>query len=114
MRLLLKAIRSLPPKEQDEVLRTLLGRSLGESPSISGSMHRHVALEESLTGVMTSVTPGPPEDIVKQMSVSLLVRLPEHLHARFRKWSIEHGFSMAAVARGLVERFLDEQEPLSK
>jgi hypothetical protein len=39
----------------------------------------------------------------------LPVRLPPELHERLRRWSNEHGFSMAAVVRGLVERFLDEQ-----
>jgi hypothetical protein len=39
----------------------------------------------------------------------LPVRLPPDLHERLRRWSNEHGFSMAAVVRGLVERFLDEQ-----
>jgi hypothetical protein len=39
------------------------------------------------------------------------VRLPAELHSRLRKWSSEHGFSMATVVRGLVARFLDSQEP---
>jgi hypothetical protein len=39
------------------------------------------------------------------------VRLPADLHGRLRRWSSEHGFSMATVVRGLVSRFLDSQEP---
>jgi hypothetical protein len=39
----------------------------------------------------------------------LPVRLPPELHARLREWCAEHGFSMAGVVRGLVERFLDGQ-----
>ena len=51
--------------------------------------------------------PGPPFDTVKQMTAPLLVRLPADLHDRFRRWTTTNGFSMAAVARGLIERFLD-------
>jgi hypothetical protein len=40
----------------------------------------------------------------------LPVRLPPELHARLREWCTDQGFSMASVVRGLVERFLDEQE----
>jgi predicted DNA-binding protein len=40
----------------------------------------------------------------------LPVRLPPELHERLRAWSTEQGFSMASVVRGLVERFLDQQE----
>jgi hypothetical protein len=38
------------------------------------------------------------------------VRLAEAQHRRLKKWCEEHDFSMAVVMRGLVERFLDEQE----
>jgi len=37
------------------------------------------------------------------------VRLPTEGHARLRDWCAENGFTMAAVVRGLVERFLDDQ-----
>lgn len=38
------------------------------------------------------------------------VRLSSELRERLRRWAAEHGFSMAAVVRDLIERFLDEQE----
>jgi len=38
------------------------------------------------------------------------VRFPEAQHQRLRDWCATHGFSMAVVVRGLVERFLDGQE----
>jgi hypothetical protein len=38
------------------------------------------------------------------------VRFPEAQHQRLKTWCATHGFSMAVVVRGLVERFLDEQE----
>ncbi len=38
------------------------------------------------------------------------VRFPEAQHQRLKNWCATHGFSMAVVVRGLVERFLDDQE----
>ncbi len=110
--LLLKAIRSLPEREQDEVLRMLLARGLHSvSPAASpGPAHHHLSLDEPFT----VVTPGPPFDVVKQMTQPLLIRLPPELHDRLRRWSTAHGFSMAAVARGLIERFLVEREREAK
>jgi predicted DNA-binding protein len=60
------------------------------------------------------VVPGQGADIVKQMTAPLLVRLPADLHDRLRRWSTTNGFSMAAVARGLIERFLNDQERTRK
>jgi len=37
------------------------------------------------------------------------IRLPAEQHAALREWCADHGFSMATVVRGLVERFLEEQ-----
>lgn len=37
------------------------------------------------------------------------LRLPTEGHAALREWCAAHGFSMAAVVRGLVERFLEQQ-----
>jgi hypothetical protein len=108
--LLLKAIRSLTQDEQDEVLRSIIGRAFaapGSSPTIhSGDVF---AASRDFTAM-----PGPPVDAVKQMTAPLLVRLPADLHDRFRRWSTTNGLSMAAVARGLIERFLNDQEARHK
>lgn len=37
------------------------------------------------------------------------IRFPAVLHEELRAWCEEHGFPMAAVVRGLTERFLDSQ-----
>jgi hypothetical protein len=37
------------------------------------------------------------------------VRLPQELHGQLRNWCGEHGFTMAAVIRGVVERFVSER-----
>jgi hypothetical protein len=39
------------------------------------------------------------------------VRFSADQHARLRAWCTEHGFSMATVIRGLVDRFLASQQP---
>ena len=108
--LLLKAIRSLPPDEQDEVLRSIIGQAFA-APGRPSPLH---ALDVFRTGPDVAVAPGPPLETVKQMTAPLLVRLPADLHDRFRRWSTTNGFSMAAVARGLIERFLDDQERTRK
>ena len=47
--------------------------------------------------------PGPAQQMIP-------VRLTEEQHRRLKEWCAEHDFPMAVVVRGLVERFLDEQE----
>lgn len=38
------------------------------------------------------------------------IRLPVDLHVRLKDWCQAHNFSMATVVRGLVDRFLDDQD----
>lgn len=38
------------------------------------------------------------------------VRLPQDLHTRLREWCDGRSFTMAAVIRGLIERFMDQQD----
>ena len=38
------------------------------------------------------------------------VRFPEPLYRRLKEWCAGNGFSMAVVVRGLVERFLEDQD----
>jgi hypothetical protein len=101
--LLLKAIRSLPQHEQDEVMRSIVGRAFGveEPPPFE---------RVPPPGPDVAVASWPAFDTSRQMTAPLLVRLPADLHDRLRRWSTTNGFSMAAVARGLIERFLNEQE----
>ncbi|HKT02405.1 MAG TPA: hypothetical protein VJT31_22980 [Rugosimonospora sp.] len=37
------------------------------------------------------------------------IRLPAEQHERLRTWCGDHNFTMAAVVRGLIERFLEER-----
>lgn len=104
--LLIKAIRSLPADEQDEALKGLF-RSIQDRPRAPMFGDEPVAAAIDVIG---TPAPGQPLEVGKQSTQPLLVRLPVGLHERLRAWSTEHGFSMAAVARGLIERFLDQQE----
>jgi len=119
-KLLLKAVRGLPQREQDQVLAALI-RSALPSPVTTAGRPSPVSLPHPRPGS----APIPPEMLLVSdpataqagsvegsgSGVAMLpVRLPPELHERLRRWSNEHGFSMAAVVRGLVERFLDEQE----
>jgi hypothetical protein len=38
------------------------------------------------------------------------IRLPADRHLELRTWCTDHGFTMAAVVRGLIERFLEQQQ----
>jgi hypothetical protein len=109
--LLLKAIRSLSQDEQDEVMRSLIGRAFGGS---GGAPVHGMDVFPHSVGPDVTVLTGPTFETGKQMTAPLLVRLPADLHDRFRRWSTTNGFSMAAVARGLIERFLNDQERTAK
>ncbi len=101
-RLLLHALDSLTPRDRDLVLRNLLTGRIGTIRSVEPS-HVH-----GPSGPFSGANVGM--EMTRQVEQPLLVRLPADLHARFRRWATSHGFSMASVVRGLVERFLDDQE----
>jgi hypothetical protein len=107
-KLLLKAVRALPPREQDQVLTALFREAVAGSAAFA-----RPAASPGPPGVMFLRDPGPLQ-VGAPMEASgpsamFPVRLPPELHERLRRWSTEKGFSMAGVVRGLVERFLDEQ-----
>jgi hypothetical protein len=115
--LLLKAVRTLEPDEQEEVLGELLvGGSMTTMhvppPRSDVSMPPYI----SIGGLRQRVgSTARAEDFLTTLAVAagdvkvLPVRLPEADYERLRTWSKEHGFSMAVIIRTLVERFLDEQ-----
>jgi hypothetical protein len=117
--LLLRAVRTLEPEEQEEVLAELL--LAGTAMSLAGppgpAVEQTVALPPyvSITGLRRRVGQvARAEDFLATLAVAsgdvkvLPVRLPEADYERLRAWSKEHGFSMAVIIRTLVERFLDE------
>jgi predicted HicB family RNase H-like nuclease len=89
--LLVRALQTLDPEEQRIVMEALL----------TSSMMRP-----------TELLPGQEFGAIhhgRQMEQPFMVRLPVDLHRRLRDWATANGFSMAAIARGLIERFLDDQ-----
>jgi hypothetical protein len=54
------------------------------------------------TGAERALVPEPDAKVVP-------IRFTPSLHAELKTWCEHHGFPMAAVVRGLVERFLESQ-----
>jgi hypothetical protein len=121
--LLLKAVRSLEPAEQDEVLGHLLVGDGGGGGG-GGGASRSVVFSPP-PQPMTFPGPRPSageraalvEEITSTLGIAagdlkmLPVRLPSADYETLRVWSREHGFSMAVIIRTLVERFLASQRP---
>jgi hypothetical protein len=101
-RLLLKAIEPLSKRDRELVLRMLVTGRIG----LGGVGRRR--FETAAPPMVPSGHVGPA--LSRQVDQPLLVRLPARLHDRLRRWATANGFSMAGVVRGLVERFLDEQD----
>jgi hypothetical protein len=109
--LLLKAVRSLDPAEQDEVLGQLLVNSASRTVTFSSPPHaiplRPGAVERVALVEEIGATLGMAAGDLKMLPV----RLPSADYEYLRVWSREHGFSMAVIIRTLVERFLASQRP---
>jgi hypothetical protein len=118
-RLLLKALDSLSERERSEVLALLIERALVPVPVPVGTVCADTfspgpraetfTLGAARRSVATGLRPGHatlPAD-----HRMFPVRLPERDHARLKQWCDNNGFPMAAVVRGLIERFLDERQP---
>ena len=96
-RLMIKAVRSLPPEEQDTLLEAMLEPRLVDWPGPGGQEARYEV----------TLTPLGPETGGPWQSVP--VRLSTDQHERLKQWCQANGFTMAVVLRGLVARFLDDQ-----
>jgi hypothetical protein len=127
MRLLLKAVRSLPQDEQDTVLTELLGAKVvgGRPEPPSGRSSRDDPAWASLASmevqrVSLGLEPGAPLNAFSpQLRAggpwrTVPIRLSVEQYDRLKQWCQANGFAMAVVLRGLVERFLDEQAPRPK
>jgi hypothetical protein len=122
MRLLLKAVRSLPQDEQDTVLTELLGAKVvgGRPTQPSGQAARSDPGWAGLSGVEVAPSP-PPSEAEERLSPfspqlrgggpwqTVPTRLSVEQYERLKRWCQANEFTMAVVLRGLVERFLDEQ-----
>jgi hypothetical protein len=113
VRLLVKAVASLPDAERDQVYAWFLDRGItGSRPAALATarpLPRQLR-EMSATLLALQAAGGPPgAQPVGQQVVP--VRFAADQHAALRTWCSEHGFSMATVIRGLVARFLEGQFP---
>jgi hypothetical protein len=122
MRLLLKAVRSLPQDEQDTVLTELLGAMVAGGPPEPPSGHSPRLDPGSASLTAMGVKPVSPRwqagEPLSSFSPQLRAggpwrtvptRLSVEQYDRLKQWCQANGFAMAVVLRGLVERFLDEQ-----
>jgi hypothetical protein len=119
-RLLVQAVGQLPPADRDRVYAWLLRTGFRSSQAgVPGPVARRLGWElgrqqgvqtqtrewgEAVVAELVRGSSSPPQQMVP-------VRFSADQHARLRAWCGEHGFSMATVIRGLVDRFLESQQP---
>jgi hypothetical protein len=90
---LAELLETLPSEERQEITAWLLSRQHAPSWMMAGRLR-------GFTGQLP----------VGEDSQLVTIRLPADRHAALRAWCTEHEFTMAAVVRGLVERFLEQQQ----
>ena len=107
-RLMVKAVRSLPPEEQDKLMEAMLEPKLVPWPD-PGTVLRQFpqGVRGPDSGYELTLPPLGPETGGPWQSVP--VRLSTDQHERLKQWCQANGFTMAVVLRGLVARFLDDQ-----
>jgi len=120
-RLLVRALAQLPDADRDRVYTWLLSTSLPSEAGVTGPLRRRIAwavqaeapraqqqdFAESGADLVRNLFRSPASSAQQMVPV----RFSAEQHARLRAWCTEHGFSMATVIRGLVDRFLDSQQP---
>jgi hypothetical protein len=119
-RLLVRALAQLPAADRDRVYTWLLGTSLSPQAGVIAPLSRRLGwavqadapraqqdFAESGADLVRNLFRSPATSAQQMVPV----RFSADQHARLRAWCAEHGFSMATVIRGLVDRFLDSQQP---
>lgn len=79
---------------------------LEPSETLAGALHNAVTARAALPAAPPAYLGAPGQGPLRTMPV----RFPEPQYERLKKWCEEHNFPMAVVVRGVVERFLDEQQ----
>ena len=109
--LLMRAVGGLSPAERDRVVVWILDRV----PAIqtAGMVSE---LRQLVVGQFPEAGFGERPTALSARHLSLRgghqaipVRLPSAQHALLRQWCQDHGFAMATVIRGLLDRFLEDQ-----
>jgi hypothetical protein len=98
---LVELLETLPAEERAEITAWLLGQRH------AGMLLRRAAWSGFGAGEQAQRLTGALP--VGEDSQLVTIRLPAERHAQLRAWCTEHEFTMAAVVRGLVERFLEQQ-----
>ncbi len=119
-RLLVQAVGQLPEADRDRVYAWLLRTGLRPSPAgapgplarrlgwaLGGQAGSHTQTREWGAAVVSQLVRGSSSPAQQMVPV----RFSADQHARLRAWCAAHGFSMATVIRGLVDRFLESQQP---
>jgi ParG len=119
-RLLVQAVGQLPPADRDRVYAWLLRTGFRSSPAgVPGPLAPRLGWELGRQpGVRTQTREWGAAVVAElvrgsssQAQQMVPVRFSADQHARLRAWCGEHGFSMATVIRGLVDHFLESQQP---
>ncbi len=97
-RRLVELLETLPAEVRREIMAYLLDRPTGTISPL-GNLH-----ESPAPSRLASLLP------VGEDSQLVTIRLPADRHGELRTWCAGHGFTMAAVVRGLVEQFLEVQQ----
>jgi hypothetical protein len=79
---------------------------LEPSEALAGAVYSAVTARAALPAAPPAYLGAPGQGPLRTMPV----RFPEAQYERLKKWCEEHNFPMAVVVRGVVERFLDEQQ----
>jgi hypothetical protein len=79
---------------------------LEPSEALAGAVHSAVTARAALPSGPPAYLGAPGQGPFHTMPV----RFPEPQYERLKQWCEEHNFPMAVVVRGVVERFLDEQQ----
>ena len=107
---LVELLETLPTTTRQEITAWLLDRGTPASTAgVPGGSLLAAAVElraGALTSAHSSLGGALPAGEESQL---VTFRLPAERHAELRAWCSEHGFTMAAVVRGLIERFLEDQ-----
>lgn len=90
------------------MLALLLGGLAGPNASLAAAPMWQLKVEQHRDAPRAVVALGglaPPESEAKVVPI----RFPKERYDELKAWCEQHNFPMAAVVRGLVERFLESQ-----
>ena len=96
---LVEVLETLPVRERQQITTWLIENGRGNAMMQAGLPWPTPRVDAPRVATLLSSSD----------SQLVTIRLSTERHAQLRDWCTEHGFSMAAVVRGLVERFLEEQ-----